>query len=633
MHFRKAKSSLVERLHKKGHLAVHCYPDFCTLYDRLDELPIIGNLREDGGSELKREKILRPISKIFYPIISATVLPPAHYSYEQDLYNQMSDFFFIINVKNTVIKDFAMWDLYAIHEGLSGLKRNKHSRPTYKALYPSMFQHLSDNRLENKKNGSSYKATYTSLIQRLSDDHSEMTDQDRLDLMDFIQRDYIRMIHGGKGTRKISLPLNEALLKIDISSVIGIGTTTSRILANPEILLQLFLLQQEIFTDIGILYPLHLYNNTPQSETIEYLGVTMHSNKVFVMNDLTTLLNKMIIYFSHGLATDSRESRLIRKDSLAPFTKNDVVDIERVKLFLSSQVPTRTFDCAHKMLQEVKQANDDLSKLLSSYSEDDHVIRVHKQSKKDFKRYHYPEINQGLLESFIKKKVLQDDKISSEDARVTHYKKAYNLQFRLQIYEKLLSKKIVVNLYNVSRDLAWFSVLQKRIPERAVTQAYSFPDERPRLLFEYKADINNKYHGLVEAVENGQIEIVTKLLKHKADINYQRPRDGRTALTEAIRYGYQTGDRRIEKLILANKPNVNIQDHDGYSALLLYASREEGESVRTVLALKADINHQDKYGHTALFWANYWRRDDIVHLLSQVKNENECKESKILGRK
>lgn len=136
-------------------------------------------------------------------------------------------------------------------------------------------------------------------------------------------------------------------------------------------------------------------------------------------------------------------------------------------MFASRMRPSIT-DRTKKILQEVKDTNQVLSKLLPPFSQADHVLGVHKQNREGFERYHYEEINHAALESFIKTKVLNNDKISNEDQRAIHYKKAYNLQFRLKIYEKLLSNKNVVNLYNVARDLTWFSVLRERISERLV---------------------------------------------------------------------------------------------------------------------------------------------------------------------
>lgn len=431
-------------LAEKGRLAVHCLRDMRGIYDRIDELPNIGNRREDGGSELEHKEILFKYN--LYPIISATILPPARYSYGQDLHNRSSHLFLLINVDKTTIKDFGTGDIYSNYTSIGEKDRVR----------------------KNKKNRPTYRATTSSVYQRFKEDkYEKMTDKERLGILDHIQW----YLYDQMGST--SYPVNEALLKIDITSVIGIGTTISKVQEHPEILLYLFISQRQIFNETGILYPMYLYNNEPV--TIQYLEMTIKPNNIITV-DPTTLLERMIAYYPMGLSTDFPDCKSLRESELWPFTKNNIVDLEQVKLFLSTPEKSSITDRTQQVLQEVKETNQALSKLLPPFNQADHVLGVHKQNRKGFERYIYEEINQAALESFIKTKVLDDDKISNEDQRVLHYKKGYNLQFRLKIYEKLLSNKNVVNLYNVARDLTWFSVLRERISEHVVLSVKNHTD-------------------------------------------------------------------------------------------------------------------------------------------------------------
>src|SRR5207247_890282 len=133
---------LIKDLHQKGRVAVHCLPEISTIYDRLDTIPIIGNLREDGGSELDRKEWDKKNGKYtLCPIISATILPPANYSYGQEFYAQFSSFFLLINVENTVVKDYGHTDLQSRYVSFWGHRfLNKRERTTYKALNFTPFQ-------------------------------------------------------------------------------------------------------------------------------------------------------------------------------------------------------------------------------------------------------------------------------------------------------------------------------------------------------------------------------------------------------------------------------------------------------------------------------------------------------------
>ena len=75
------------------------------------------------------------------------------------------------------------------------------------------------------------------------------------------------------------------------------------------------------------------------------------------------------------------------------------------------------------------------------------------------------------------------------------------------------------------------------------------------------ADVNTKseyqgYTPLIQAAENGHLEIVKLLLQHDADVN-TRKKDGDTALTAAI--VAPTSYKDIVEVLLQQNADVNVQ--------------------------------------------------------------------------
>ena len=138
--------------------------------------------------------------------------------------------------------------------------------------------------------------------------------------------------------------------------------------------------------------------------------------------------------------------------------------------------------------------------------------------------------------------------------------------------------------------------------------------------------------ALMLATENRRIVIVILLLKHGADINLQdnngtsslmlsisssviifnlllengakmdlQDRKGRSALMKLYLCGKVNSHHLIP--LLKSRPNVNLQDIEGKSALMMACQEESVQDIRQLLACDPELNLQDKEGWSALMRA------------------------------
>lgn len=135
------------------------------------------------------------------------------------------------------------------------------------------------------------------------------------------------------------------------------------------------------------------------------------------------------------------------------------------------------------------------------------------------------------------------------------------------------------------------------------------------------ADVNSKetergMTGLMIAIMEEDIEIVTLLLENGADVNIQT-KDGETALILASMFGYI----EIVKILLEYGANVDTKENLGMTALMAASGEGHIEIVKLLLANGADQNATDNYNNTALMLANIKRHVEIVELLNQTPPE------------
>lgn len=75
---------------------------------------------------------------------------------------------------------------------------------------------------------------------------------------------------------------------------------------------------------------------------------------------------------------------------------------------------------------------------------------------------------------------------------------------------------------------------------------------------------------LFTACENGEVDIVKKILETGVDVNLTHPKTGATPLWIAC----YNGQNKLIKLLLENKANANIADNEGITPL--YACSKHG---------------------------------------------------------
>eukprot|EP00465_Bigelowiella_longifila_P000757 CAMPEP_0185281086 /NCGR_PEP_ID=MMETSP1359-20130426/66519_1 /TAXON_ID=552665 /ORGANISM="Bigelowiella longifila, Strain CCMP242" /LENGTH=374 /DNA_ID=CAMNT_0027876471 /DNA_START=248 /DNA_END=1372 /DNA_ORIENTATION=+ len=122
--------------------------------------------------------------------------------------------------------------------------------------------------------------------------------------------------------------------------------------------------------------------------------------------------------------------------------------------------------------------------------------------------------------------------------------------------------------------------------------------------------------ALIYAATRNKYEVVEYLLASNAEVD-ARNRSGRSALLEASREG-NLGT--VEALIIHGRAGVNLQDHNGKSALML-ASRRSLDVVQCLVKFsKVDVNMTDQNGGNAAMEAILHHQIDILkHLVLSAR--------------
>ena len=113
-----------------------------------------------------------------------------------------------------------------------------------------------------------------------------------------------------------------------------------------------------------------------------------------------------------------------------------------------------------------------------------------------------------------------------------------------------------------------------------------------------------------DASRYGHHQVVELLLSKDPDINIEN-NNGWTALMYASRYGHH----QVVELLLSKDPDINIQDNDGWTALMDASCYGHHQVVELLLSKDPDINIQDNDGITALMFASANGHHQVVELL------------------
>ena len=123
---------------------------------------------------------------------------------------------------------------------------------------------------------------------------------------------------------------------------------------------------------------------------------------------------------------------------------------------------------------------------------------------------------------------------------------------------------------------------------------------------------------IIEAAKTGNTEVVKLQLKEHVNVNIQ-DEDGVTALMLASLNGHT----QVVELLLKNNADVNIQKEDGVTALMLASQNGHTQIVELLLQENIDVNVQGTNGENALMMAVDHGHTKIAELLlKKIENIN-----------
>lgn len=186
-----------------------------------------------------------------------------------------------------------------------------------------------------------------------------------------------------------------------------------------------------------------------------------------------------------------------------------------------------------------------------------------------------------------------------------------------ELLHTLIKNKADVNKSNDKSPL-WWAVMQNK-------------EDIVKILVENDADVNKEYAGetpLMFAARHGNMELVKFLLKNefnRADVNHANIFK-ETALWKAFnkkRYD-------ILKFLIEQNANLDIQDFNGNTPLLVACRDGNIELVKLFLENNANLNIENENEETAVLIACIKGYNDIAMLL--IKNNADINKKDILGR-
>ncbi|MDI9409016.1 MAG: ankyrin repeat domain-containing protein [Candidatus Pacebacteria bacterium] len=147
-----------------------------------------------------------------------------------------------------------------------------------------------------------------------------------------------------------------------------------------------------------------------------------------------------------------------------------------------------------------------------------------------------------------------------------------------------------------------------------------------KILIDANADVNaiDKYGKslLSFAIGTSNHEMIRLLIEKGANVNF-KDKYGRTPLFNLIYFPHFSFSqnynlRVIVGLLFAEQADVNIQDEDGNTALMMAARNGKSEIVKLLIEFNANVNLRNKYGQTALSMAE---GNDVIWLIVQAGGE------------
>lgn len=192
-------------------------------------------------------------------------------------------------------------------------------------------------------------------------------------------------------------------------------------------------------------------------------------------------------------------------------------------------------------------------------------------------------------------------------------------------------KKVDVNIQNeygwtaliYASDEGRLEIVEYLVENGASIDAETLTITRDLEIFKYllkqgNVNINSVgYLGMtalsLASIEESNLEMFEYLLENGADVNVQND-DGSTALMIASLYG----NLEMVKYLLEKGANINAQDNDNSTALIYASKWNNLEEVEYLVKNGADIDIKDIEGKTALDWAT---TDEIKKVLRKAETK------------
>ena len=130
-------------------------------------------------------------------------------------------------------------------------------------------------------------------------------------------------------------------------------------------------------------------------------------------------------------------------------------------------------------------------------------------------------------------------------------------------------------------------------------------------------DVNEyEYTALLLASLNGHLEVISYLLDQGPNID-RKGTNGRTALLHACGRGHL----EVVELLLSRGADPTICDSEGGTPLMYASNQGHVDVVRCLVrnkAVRATIDTKGQYGRTALWYASFTNRTEVVKVLVEV---------------
>jgi len=181
--------------------------------------------------------------------------------------------------------------------------------------------------------------------------------------------------------------------------------------------------------------------------------------------------------------------------------------------------------------------------------------------------------------------------------------------------KRLLEKGVNVDLKDKDGDTLLISAIRRGHLDVAKVLIDSGAD------LEYH-EKRNSWTPLIIAASWGYIDIVNKLIEHKADLNSQG-QNGDTAMYVACETKYD-----VIKLLLENGADPNISTKLGSTALMTAAFYNKPKTVKLLLDYGANPDSREYRGQTALMRATeLYGNPDILRLLLEYGADPDIKDN------